>query len=254
MRQIFRHYALNILSTFSKPAKGIHILNGHVVHRTAPNIDIILNTLNKLNSIATFISIEEALSLIENRINVNDPLVAFTFDDGFEECATMIAPALDNFGVNGLFFVNPNFIDGDECYVKCFTEKIVNMPDKQPMRWGQIKELHNNGHIIGAHTLDHSSINSQNMKELRRQIVGCKNIIEKHLLAPCSYFAFPFGRQEHANTYSIELAKKHYKYVFSQSDYKNYYSFEGKVINRRHFEPYWPSNHIRYFISKNKQW
>ena len=89
-------------------------------------------------------------------------------------------------------------------------------------------------------------------EELEHQIGDCKKVIEERLGSRCEYFAFPYGRLEHANPKSIEIACKHYKYVFSQSDYKHYYSFDGRVINRRHFEPFWPVNHVRYFLSCKK--
>ena len=218
------------------------------------NIEVFLSQLKELQKISTFINVEEAVSLICERKEVNDTLIAFTFDDGFEECATMIAPALEQFSVNGAFFINPNFVEGDEVYIKNFTEKIVHAPGKRPMRWNDIIKMQKAGHIIGAHTMDHYMINSDDLTELEHQIIDCKKIIECKLNASCEYFAFPFGRLEHANPLSIDIAVNHYKHVFSQSDYKNYFSFNEKVINRRHFEPNWPVSHVKYFISHPKKY
>lgn len=254
LRKFLRNSILDILGLFAKPVNGIHILNGHMLHRKNPNIEIFLSQLQKLEKLSTFIKIEEAIDLICKRKKVNDTLIAFTFDDGFEECATMIAPALEQFGTNGMFFINPNFVEGDENYIKNFTENIVLTPGKKPMRWEQIINMQNNGHIIGAHTLDHYMINSEDIKEVKHQIVDCKKIIENKLNTPCEYFAFPLGRLENANSDTINIALKNYKYVFSQSDYKNYFSFNNKVINRRHFEPFWPINHVKYFISHKKKY
>lgn len=253
IRNIFRDSALDILGLFAIPAKGVHILNGHMIHRTDPKIDIFRYQLKELKKLSTFIKIEDAIDLILQRKNVNDTLLAFTFDDGFEECATMIAPALEQFGINGLFFINPNFVEGNDKYIKDFTENIVRTPGKKPMRWDQIMQLSNNGHLIGSHTLDHYRISSEDTIELEHQIGDCKVIIETKLKTSCDHFAIPFGSLEHTNSKSINLALKNYKYVFSQFDYKNYFSFNGRVINRRHFEPYWPVGHVTYFISHPKK-
>ncbi len=151
-----------------------------------------------------------------------------------------------------MFFINPGFVTGDEGYIKNFTEHVVLTPGKRPMNWEQIADLQRRGHIIGAHTMDHYMINDSDLTKLDYQIGFCKSVIEQKLKVPCDYFAFPYGRLEHANPAAIEIATRYYKYVFSQSDYKHYFSFGGKVINRRHFEPFWPVNHVRYFLSSRK--
>jgi peptidoglycan/xylan/chitin deacetylase (PgdA/CDA1 family) len=249
LRSFMRTTTLDLLGLFAKPAKGIHILNGHMISRTNPDITIFQSQLERLQKLSTFIKIEEAVGLICEHKVVNDTLLAFTFDDGFEECATMIAPSLEHYGTNGLFFINPNFVEGDAIYIKNFTENIVLTPGKMPMRWNEIIELQNAGHLIGSHTLDHYLINSTDLAELEHQIIDSKKIIENKLGKSCDYFAFPFGKLDHANSCSIDLAINHYKYVFSQADFKNYFSYNNKVINRRHFEPYWPVSHVKYFIS-----
>lgn len=255
IRTIGRKCILDCLGLFARPANGVHILNGHMINRGDPSQTSkshFRNQLKLLSRYVQFIQVEEAVSLITQGKSVDAPLVAFTFDDGFMECHSMIAPILEEFGVNAAFFINPNFAEGDENYIRYFTENTVLTPGKSPMRWKEIKELHMRGHIIGAHTMDHYMINDDNLQELDRQIGECKSVIEDKLSVPCDYFAFPYGRLEHANKDSIDIACKYYKYVFSQSDYKHYFSFNGRVINRRHFEPFWPIGHLYYFLSCHK--
>jgi peptidoglycan/xylan/chitin deacetylase (PgdA/CDA1 family) len=254
IRNLLRKSVLDVLGSIAKPTNGIHILNGHMIAKENPQIEMFLYQLKQLKEFSTFINIEDAVNLIVNHKVVDDVLLAFTFDDGFEECATMIAPALEQFGIYGAFFINPNFVDGNEQYIKDFTEHTLNSPGKLPMRWNDILELSNKGHIIGAHTMDHYMINSNNIDELKHQIIDCKTIIENKLNKPCNYFAIPFGRLDHANQLSIDIACQHYNYVFTQSNYKNYFSFNGKVINRRHSEPFWDIKHVKYFVSCRKKY
>lgn len=253
-RSFVRARILDVLGYSATPANGVHILNGHRISLHNPNPQIFGNILTLLSKEVSFIRFEEAVELIKQGKQVDSPLVAFSFDDGFEECYTMIAPILEEFKTNAAFFINPNFVSGDDAYIHDFTENIVLTPDKRPMRWPQILELQKKGHIIGAHTLDHYMINTNSEKDLDFQIGRCKTVIEEHTHESCNYFAFPYGRLEHASLASIEIALKYYPYVFSQSDYKKYYSFGGRVINRRHFEPDWPIKHINYFISHQKKY
>lgn len=253
LRNIVRGVVLDIKGAFAKPAAGIHILNGHRIALENPQPEIFRKQLLELNKYVRFIRFEEAVELIVAKTSVKEVLVAFSFDDGFEECYTQIAPVLEEFGINAAFFINPNFTSGNKEYIECFTRNTVKTPAKLPMNWTQIKELQLRGHIIGAHTLDHYNINDDNMAELERQIGECRTVIEEQLGTSCIYFAFPFGRLEHANSMSIDIAAKYYPYIFSQSDYKNYFSYGGRVINRRHFEPDWKIGHVKYFISCHKK-
>ena len=258
-RSLARSAYLHLLGSFLRPQSYIHILNGHMVdwnHDDDCDGARFAKLLENLHKDCEFVNFEEAVNMVINHTKVNKPTIAFTFDDGWRDCYTQIAPQLEKYGVNAMFFINPNFADAadnnDEAYIENFTVNTTNSPGKHPMTWSQMKELQQRGFLIGAHTMDHYCINDDNMEELEHQIGDCKKVIEEKLRTPCDYFAFPYGRLEHANPKSIEIACKHYKYVFSQSDYKHYYSFEGRVINRRHFEPFWPVSHVKYFLNCKK--
>ena len=251
LRSFTRARILDTLGAFASPAPGIHLLNGHKIQQEDEphTFDKLLYALSKE---ADLINIEEAIRMIIHHEKPSRPKIAFTFDDGFMDCYDCFAPTLEKYGVNGLFFINPNYVDGDKQYINNFNKNIVITPNKTPMRWSHVQELSVRGHIIGAHTMDHYMICSDNIKVLEYQIVTCKDTIESHLGKDCNHFAFPYGKLTQANETSIAIACNTYRYVFSQSDYKHYFSFEGKVINRRHFEPFWPLRHVKYFLSCHK--
>ena len=253
LRQFARNRVLHLLGAFSRPANGIHILNGHrTIDEKEP--ETFRHMLKVLSRYVTFIKIEDAVRMIMNQEQPSKPFVAFTFDDGFTECYDYFAPALEDYGINALFFINPNYVKGNQEYIDNFNNNIVMTPNKHPLRWEQIKELSERGHIIGAHTMDHYMINTNDEETLKYQICDCKKEIETNIGKTCDYFAFPYGKLTHANKLSIDIACQHYKFVFSQSNYKHYFSFGNRVINRRHFEPFWPLRHVFYFLSCNKSY
>lgn len=260
LRTKFRFVLLNILGNFATPSNYVHIINGHRASKMPPNEEdykAYKEKLLYLRKHCDFVNIDEAITLINEHKNVQRPTIAFTFDDGYSDCYTHIAPILEEFGVNAVFFINPHFADaaeGNEDYIKYFTTHVTMSPGKRPMSWAQIKDLQNRGFIIGAHTLDHYMVNQGSRQELLRQIVDCKKVIEEKLGKTCDYFAWPYGKISQTNEEAVDIALNTYKYVFSQSDYKHYYSFEGKVINRRQAEPWWPIGHIKYFLSCKKSY
>lgn len=253
IRSYIRHRIINILSIYSKPMPGIHILNGHFLsldeHDSPEIFDKLLNGL--LNKGVKFINIDEAAT----KINANETgelcQVAFTFDDGFEECFTKIKPVLDKYRIKAGFFINPNFVDGDSNYRKWFVHEQV-LVNKNPMTWTQIKTLSDEGHIIGAHTMDHRDLNSNDKEMLYYQIKGAKEVIEKKLGIPCNHFAFPFGKLENISEMGVRISKEFFDFVYSQSNYRYYFSFNGRVINRRHFESNWPLKHVIYFLKSKR--
>ena len=256
IRRLLRNSYLSLLGQFKTPSASIHILNGHMVdwhHDNDKDGARFRKQLMELRKYCDFVNIEDAVSMIVNHIEVSRPTIAFTFDDGWRDCYTQIAPQLEEYGVNAMFFINPGFADAaeraDEAYIKNFTENTTKSPGKHPMTWDQIKELQRRGFKFGAHTVDHYCIADDNITELEHQIIDCKSMIEVQLGVSCDYFAFPYGQLKHANPLSIDLACRYYPFVFSQDDEKHYFSFEGRVLNRRHFEPFWPASHVKYFLS-----
>jgi len=254
LKPFFREIFLKTAGSFSKPARGIHILNSHFATRFEPNYEVFCEFLQYLHIHCEFIKIEDSIDMIKHNQNTKDSLVSFTFDDGFEECYSIIAPALEEFNTNAAFFINGNFIDGNSEYILNFTNNIIKTPGKLPMNFVQIKDLHRRGHIIGSHTLDHVNMNSHNLELIEFQIVENKRLIENWTNYSCEFFAFPYGQFKHINNDSLGLVEKYHKYIFSATNYKKYYSFNGRVINRRHMESEWPKPYINYFLSKTKEY
>lgn len=251
LRRHVRHILLNLLSSRVAPAHGVHILNGHFLsldnNRTGDVFFALCENLARHNVV--FIDIQEATRRVTNHeYHADRCYVAFTFDDGFEECYTKLAPVLNHFKMKGAFFINPSFVNCDDKYKEFFLRNIVcTNSDKKPMTWEQITELARMGHVIGSHTMDHYKLDGYD-SNYEFQIGESKKIIESKTGVVCEYFAYPYGRIGHFSPKALSIAASSYKYIFSQDDARHYYSFNGKVINRRHFEPDWPYRHVLYFL------
>jgi len=256
MRKKIRHNLLDILGMFSFPRPGVHILNGHYIGMEEYDKDVFRELLNELSKIVRLIRIEDAIFMIRNldKCEMDQCYVAFTFDDGFEECFTKIAPVLEEFKLNALFFIIPNFIDGDADYIKKMCNETLNMPIvKNPMTWEQVLNLSDRGFLIGSHTLNHHNLANCAQIDLYDEILLSQKIIAEKINKPCVHFAYPYGRLSDINKVSIDLANEHYLYCFTQSNYKRYFSFENTFINRRHFEGNWPVRYLKYFLSCRKK-
>lgn len=251
----FRSFYLDLFSLLKSPKNGVHILNGHYISVLNEDASVFSDLLYQLSKFCTFITIQEAVFLLtENQVkNFNRCYVAFTFDDGFIECYTKIAPVLDDYKTNAAFFVIPNFIDGDSLYkFKMCNETLQMEYPKEPMSWSNLIELNNSNFIIGSHTLNHERLSILNNEEVEFELLESKAILENRLSFKCDYFAYPYGKLTDISESSINLASNIYRYCFTQSNHKKYFSFDDRFINRRHFEGIWPARHVKYFLSVYK--
>lgn len=254
MRALLRKTVLSTLGATKTIGNGIHILNSHYIGREDISTTVFEGLLNKIKNQADFINIEDAVELIAKKENINQKLVAFTFDDGFEECYIKIAPALNKFNTNAAFFINPGFIDGDEKYIENFNKNVVHV-NKKPMSWDMVKELKNNGFIIGNHSMDHARLVGLTEEELIHQVKNSKNIIEKHINTQCDYFAWTYGKLSDIDSNAIKAVLEDHKFIFSGDNYTKYHSLNNsRIINRRHIEGDWPFSHVKYFLSHNMKY
>ena len=248
-----RKYYLDIFGKMALPQSGVHILNGHFLdsNNNAKN-DIFYDTLNKLTHEVDFISFQEGAELIRSHsIPTSQKLLCLSFDDGYQECFTKLKPVLDAFNIKAGFFICPDYVEGSPEYIDNYLKNIVfSKTEKLPMSWDQIKTLHREGHLIGSHTLNHIRCNAVPIAVLDKELSISKQIIEAQLQAPCDHFAYTYGKVEHFSEVALNCAEQYYKYIYSQAGHRDYFSFNGRVINRRHFEGSWPKSHIAYYLNK----
>jgi peptidoglycan/xylan/chitin deacetylase (PgdA/CDA1 family) len=253
MRHKLRAIYLDVFGALKAPKTGIHIINSHYVTagkvEQSSNWTVFEEYLKYLNTFGDFISLQQATSQILNREPKDKKvLIALTFDDGFEECYTIIAPLLEKYNCKGAFFINSNYIDSDSEYREEFNKR-VGIATKKPMSWSQVIDLHDRGHLIGSHNLDHYNFAELNNEQIASQLKENKQILEEKLNYKCEYFAWTYGQLQHLPLEALELTETYHKYIFSGTNYKEYFSYNGRVLNRRHQEANWPKSHVKYFLS-----
>lgn len=257
MRRFLRKQYINLASAFAKVQHGVYIMNGHYLSRSCANdIEVFFRQLKQLQKHVRFCNIEEATTLVlSGQANdLDETLMAFTFDDGFSDCFESLVPALEKVSVNACFFVNPGFIDGDVKYQTHFVDEVVLTPGKTPMSWAQCKQLVERGFVIGNHTHDHKRLSLLSEQQAEQQIVAGKQRIEDELSVQCDYFAWPYGQKADIRSEQVRLLQQYHKYIYSGCDYTQYTDHQGAVLNRRHFEADWPISEVKYFLSKPRQY
>ena len=92
----------------------------------------------------------------------------------------------------------------------------------QTLNWDEIKRLYEEGILIGSHAVTHQKLTELNEEELKNEIAGSKELIEKKIYSKINTFSYPHG----AFNENVKEALKNSDYLCSCS------SFEG--INNNH--------------------
>jgi peptidoglycan/xylan/chitin deacetylase (PgdA/CDA1 family) len=61
------------------------------------------------------------------------------------------------------------------------------------MNWDEVKQLYEEGHDIGSHSMDHLDLNKLSTKDLEYEIGESKECLEDHGMEVTS-FAYPFNK------------------------------------------------------------
>lgn len=94
------------------------------VKQFSDDLDFLLRHFN-------LVDIKEFIHVSCKTVSNSKPVLLLSFDDGFKEVATEVAPILLSKGVPATFFVNPTFVGNRQMLYRCkqslITERVLNM-------------------------------------------------------------------------------------------------------------------------------
>lgn len=106
----------------------------------------------------------------------NDKVVILNFDDGRKTQFTEAKPILDKYGFKATFYVVCNYLGNKPGY----------------MNWQEVKQLYDEGHDIGSHSMNHVHLDKISKKDVRFEVGQSKKCLEDHKIDVTS-FAYPFN-------------------------------------------------------------
>ena len=140
-------------------------------------------------------------------LNTGAPLpskpIMFTFDDTDMDQFTIAAPTLKKYGYKAVYFIMTVTIGKKGKFVDYMTKE-------------QIKQLSDEGNIIGSHTYDHKNFKKYQGKDWEEQLDKPTKKLEEITGKKMTEFAYPFGLW---NAEGIpELKKRGFRMAFSLAD------------------------------------
>lgn len=114
--------------------------------------------------------------------------VVLTFDDGFEDNATLAATALAEHELPATFFLITQRM-GEPAR---FTD-VPELARRRVMGWDDVSRLRNSPITFGAHTRTHPALPELEPKRAQLEVEGSRQDLERELGQPAATFAYPFG-------------------------------------------------------------
>jgi peptidoglycan/xylan/chitin deacetylase (PgdA/CDA1 family) len=148
----------------------------------------------------------------ENNSNsTSNKVVILTFGNGPKSQYTDAKPILDKYGFKASFFVVCDWIDSDE-----------DEDENSHMTWQDIETLYNDGHNIGAKSLNHKDLTTLPASELDFEVGQSKKCLADHNI-DARVFGTPYGKGWDNSTV-IDTIAKYYDFAitgFSKLMYLN---------------------------------
>lgn len=127
--------------------------------------------------------------------------VAITFDDGLRDQFLNAYPILRRYDFPATFFLITGYL-GTEAMFPHLTPRNAGAdvpPGWLPLTWDHAQTMVQHGIDIGSHSVSHCSLGSLGSDEIRREIKESKDILERRLKIPVTFFAYPFGSKAYGD-------------------------------------------------------
>ncbi len=135
--------------------------------------------------------------------------VNVSFDDnhrGWHEALPLFA----EFGVPVTFYVNTCVLRGvcNEAEMNAFYDLVDHHGHREPLTAEEIAEIHQAGHIIGAHTHSHIAMRRVTMEAAQADLERNRTVLEEITGAPVRHFSYPFGVRRHFSPALGEMVRR----------------------------------------------
>lgn len=130
------------------------------------------------------VSLSDVLAFVAGKKQLKDGSVLLTMDDGLASVATHAAPLMRRYGVPGVAYVTTSLIGLDG--------RDRAQPDRY-LTWDEVAALPSAGIEVGSHAHTHRSLGQMPLEEAMEEGARSKELLDAHLDAPVTTFAYPFG-------------------------------------------------------------
>jgi peptidoglycan/xylan/chitin deacetylase (PgdA/CDA1 family) len=158
-----------------------------------------LRHLDVMGNFGDFISLDQAVEMLEFGERIDGRYFCITFDDGIRCCHDIATPILAERGIPAAFFIVTDYTaDTDVGERRVCRPLHAGVSHRyEYLTWSECRDIVDAGMTIGSHTRSHVRLKNLNANEARRQLRESKRTIEEKLGTECRHFACPWGQPGH---------------------------------------------------------
>lgn len=210
--------------------------------------------LEYLGRFGDFISLSDAVGMLEKSDSIDGNYFCITFDDGFKNNATNAAPILLDKGIPAAFFLVTDLIGTNIERDRARLLKFFNSGQVliEFLNWQDCRQLANAGMVIGSHTVHHVRLSELDEGGVMDELITSKETIEMNLGRPCMHFCSPFGIPEKdfdSKRDPILARESGYRSMLTTKRGANRTGGSPFMIKRDHLLANWSIHQLRYFFS-----
>jgi len=208
-------------------------------------------------NVGEFITINQAIELLEGNSSINGNYFCLSFDDGLKSCFENVCPILDLYNVPAIFYIIPDYIGKSLAPENLISETIFNFKGSSTsldfLTWKDCKEMVSLGMLFGSHTSSHLNLALTNENTVSKEMLISKTLIEKKLGA-CEHFCPPYGipSLHYDPIRDVRVAKQiGFRSFVSGVRGPNVLGDSVFSLCRDHVLANWENYQLHYFFSRN---
>ena len=251
LRSKVRDSAVVSLSPFKRiPRKDNWIRFPYYHHVFNDERESFARQLKYMKNFGDFISLDDAIEMLESDSSIQGRYFCITFDDGFKNCATNAVPILINHNAPASFFLPTKYIGSASGEALDFWLPI--RVSVEFLNWEDCREMMRSGMSFGAHTVSHRLLIDLSDTEVEKELRDSKEHIEREFQIPCQHFCCPVGQPD------IDFSTNRDPEIARRLGYRSFLTTrrgsasrkpKPMLLERDHVIAGWSNHQLRYFFS-----
>lgn len=211
--------------------------------------------LNYLRQFGDFISLSDAVAMLEAGDFIDGRYFCITFDDGFKNNLTNAVPILLDTEAPTTFFLTTDYIGSN---VETDRDRLLDFFGHRQLlmeflNWDDCRAMISAGMEIGSHTVHHAKLSTLEESEVLMELAASKDKVEAELGRPCDHFCSPFGIpvRDFKPGRDPQLARAAgYRSMLTTERGAMLSGGDPYWIRRDHMLANWGLHQLRYFLSR----